>query len=488
MLLTLNARFGFLMSMLFLVTESSFAQSGWNLVNAISAGNDCYQLTKNKTHQIGAAWSNKMLNLNKPFELYFQLNFGPTDNGADGMAVVLQTSSAGLNAIGDDGYQLGYGSLYTPITPSLDIEFDTYENTWPAYDISDDHCAINGDGLTAWELASAVTLLGSGVNIEDNLYHLIKVTWQPATTTLQVYFDCNLIQTLVMDMVTGIFNGDSMVYYGITGATGLSTNAQFFCELRLEAGADSTFCPGSPVTLNGNSNFTTYSWSPATGLSCTNCLNPVADPAGSTTYILTGNFGCLTATDTMDLTVDCVILPIELKSFAALCENNKTTLNWTTSAEFNNDYFIAERSPDAVSYQMVATIEASGNSSAETDYSFTDPHPLPGTNYYRLKQVDFDGTFTYSGVQSVTCNTTTGLFIHPNPAYNEVHLQIQSALKTNVTCLVTSISGKIIFQQAIKLNEGNNDILLPEELMTPGIYDVAVVSSDVLLHSLLVVQ
>src|SRR6185503_109105 len=108
------------------------------------------------------------------------------------------------------------------------------------------------------------------------------------------------------------------------------------------------------------------------------------------------------------------------------------------------------------------------------NYSFADAQPLPGTNYYRLKQIDFDGTSTYSNVQSVLCTSLLGVFVYPNPSHNETHLQIQSAAVTTVTCIVANLSGKIILQEQIKLTEGSNEILLDNHKMVSGIYDVAI--------------
>ncbi len=484
-----SLRFSALMCMLLLLAAFTSAQSVWSLVNALSTGNDCYQLTKKLNHKKGAAWSNTMLNLKKPFEVNFQFNFGTTDNGADGITLVLQKSGAGLNAIGDDGAMIGYSSILTPITPSLDIEFDTYNNgSWLYNDIADDHCAINGGGLTGWNLAPAVPLLGPGVNVEDNQYHKVKVTWQPSTTTIQVYFDCNLIQTLVYDLIPGIFNGDSLVYYGLTSGTGSADNAHYFCELYLDAGTDTTFCPGIPVTLSGNSNFSSYTWSPATGLSCTNCLNPIANPGGTTKYVLTGTLGCLTSIDTVVLTTNCIVLPIELTSFSASCGKNFVDLKWSTASELNNDYFQIERSADARNYEAIGTVDGSGNSSSSHNYSFSDEQPLPGTSYYRLKQVDFDNTYSFSNMESVNCNTTLGLFLYPNPSRDETHLQIESSAATTVTCVVISMSGKTIFLQEVKVIEGTNEILLDNSQVMPGVYDVAVISRDKVLHSLLVIQ
>ncbi len=95
------------------------------------------------------------------------------------------------------------------------------------------------------------------------------------------------------------------------------------------------------------------------------------------------------------------ILPIELASFQAQVLGRTTLLSWSTASEIDNDYFAVERSADASDFQSIGTVDGSGNSFAEVHYSFVDERPLPGRNYYRLRQVDFDGAFTYSRIVSV---------------------------------------------------------------------------------------
>lgn len=84
-------------------------------------------------------------------------------------------------------------------------------------------------------------------------------------------------------------------------------------------------------------------------------------------------------------------LPVDLLSFEGECRNGELELNWRTGSELENDKFMVERSRDGESYQKLAELDGSGNSNTANDYSWTDPEPLGGTAYYRLKQVDLDG-------------------------------------------------------------------------------------------------
>jgi hypothetical protein len=76
-------------------------------------------------------------------------------------------------------------------------------------------------------------------------------------------------------------------------------------------------------------------------------------------------------------------------------------LQWQTATEQNTREFIIERSTDGKNYDRIGSVPAAGNSNSLLDYTYTDPQPQPNTNFYRLKQVDLDGNFTYSSVRAI---------------------------------------------------------------------------------------
>ncbi|MBS1657032.1 MAG: VCBS repeat-containing protein [Bacteroidetes bacterium] len=116
----------------------------------------------------------------------------------------------------------------------------------------------------------------------------------------------------------------------------------------------------------------------------------------------------------------CTLLPIELISFSAAPKNNGVELRWSTASELNNDHFTVERSGDGLHFESIGEVKGAGTSVSQLNYLFYDSHPLPGENYYRLKQTDFDGSFTYSAVQAIDLTGETGSpEIFPNP-FNEV--------------------------------------------------------------------
>ncbi|MCS7019863.1 MAG: T9SS type A sorting domain-containing protein [Cytophagales bacterium] len=116
-------------------------------------------------------------------------------------------------------------------------------------------------------------------------------------------------------------------------------------------------------------------------------------------------------------------LPITLVSFEAFVEQQEgswepyVALRWTTARDIDNDFFTIERSTDGENFTEIQRIPGAGNSDAVISYGTTDNAPLHGISYYRLKQTDFDGTFTYSKIVSVQVNLTLAsrLSVYPNP-------------------------------------------------------------------------
>lgn len=120
-------------------------------------------------------------------------------------------------------------------------------------------------------------------------------------------------------------------------------------------------------------------------------------------------------------------LPVDLLSFEAKGESDQVTLTWSTASELNNDYFEIERSVDRVHFEAIDRIYGAGNSNEVIDYQTADESPLWGTSYYRLKQTDFDGTFSYSEMVSIQRDLdveSLRLNTYPNPAQNHLNIQV----------------------------------------------------------------
>lgn len=119
-------------------------------------------------------------------------------------------------------------------------------------------------------------------------------------------------------------------------------------------------------------------------------------------------------------------LPIELTAFSAHVEYNKVKIEWTTASELNNDYFTIERAREIEQFEDIEKIEGKGTTSLVSNYLTYDYTPFSGKSYYRLKQTDFDGQFSYSHIVFVEFEgTKERLTVYPNPVINnEVNILI----------------------------------------------------------------
>ncbi|MBK8486757.1 MAG: T9SS type A sorting domain-containing protein [Bacteroidetes bacterium] len=165
------------------------------------------------------------------------------------------------------------------------------------------------------------------------------------------------------------------------------------------------------------------------------------------------------------------ILPIVLVDFDGSNVGNANVLNWTTATELNNDYFTIERSLDGKSYEEIGTVAGAGQSSTLLNYEYTDAQPYLGTNYYRLKQTDYNGAFDYSNVISIKVNGNFEMgYPYPNPVVNNVSMNILSA-NSGITYLrIFDMTGREMYAEKIAVNEGLQTFAIDMTNFASGMY------------------
>jgi hypothetical protein len=167
--------------------------------------------------------------------------------------------------------------------------------------------------------------------------------------------------------------------------------------------------------------------------------------------------------------IDATVLPIRLVSFTASAERETVSLNWITATERDNDYMAIERSADGREFSTIGRVEGAGSTDSETSYTFADEAPLPGRSYYRLRQVDFDGTTEYHGPIAVDFagDGTAPVRIFPNPVAGDfVTLDGELRLGTQVTLL--DAAGRSLRQWTIQEKQLRRE--LPAAGLTAGVY------------------
>lgn len=119
-------------------------------------------------------------------------------------------------------------------------------------------------------------------------------------------------------------------------------------------------------------------------------------------------------------------LPIELTYFDAIpTSGDQVAITWQTAMELNNSHFTIERSNNGMDWQILTTVEGAGNSTVALDYKTMDDAPMEGVSYYRLKQTDFDGQYTYSDIKAVQLeiSKTSNIQVYPNPTQSVVTIK-----------------------------------------------------------------
>jgi hypothetical protein len=154
------------------------------------------------------------------------------------------------------------------------------------------------------------------------------------------------------------------------------------------------------------------------------------------------------------------ILPIELVAFNAACDGNKVKLNWQTASEKNNSYFEVERSSDAINFSPILKLNSqNSNSTTLLSYSAIDDNPINGKSYYRLKQVDFDGKYSYSSIVVLNCTSIenqapTSITIFPNPATDNLSINI-NGLQGQKTLMIYDVIGQEMMHKTIESSDAN---------------------------------
>ncbi len=207
------------------------------------------------------------------------------------------------------------------------------------------------------------------------------------------------------------------------------------------------------------------------GISANAEFNLTGLTVGATYYLyIDGNGGTASNfyIEAMSGCQNCAVpLPVELLYFDATLQERVVQLNWGTESERNNAYFVIERSADLTNWTYIDQIEGAGNSSLQMSYHTTDFSPPGGLSYYRLKQVDADGSETVSEIRSVML--ATGFTLSPNPAFDE--LQISGLPKSDITQikLLNTVG------QTVALFEANQSVTnLDITAISQGVYFICV--------------
>lgn len=185
------------------------------------------------------------------------------------------------------------------------------------------------------------------------------------------------------------------------------------------------------------------------------------------------------------------VLPIELVSFTANCNGRSALIEWTTATEKNNDFFVLERSYDALNFKEIARIAGAGNSIEPISYAYTDFGVRNGDNYYRLVQVDYDGTSTASEIIVANCLGTDGepeVLAYPNPFGDDLTLRFENFGNIQATVEVYDMLGRMVHTQKVNCSQNDYEVVLRLAGLSDGTYNVRISAKEFVLNKKVVKQ
>jgi hypothetical protein len=172
--------------------------------------------------------------------------------------------------------------------------------------------------------------------------------------------------------------------------------------------------------------------------------------------------------------------PVKLTSFNGDYSNGVARLNWQTSQELNNDRFELYRSFDGNNFELATSIAGAGNSSVPKNYTYQDHINLDGNVYYKLKQVDIDGKFSFSNIIKLSSNDAKASFkIYPNPVVNNFAASFSAPKSGVATLLIRNTSGQTVYKKSLSIVKGDNTVSIGAQQFSTGMYYINIINDEI---------
>ncbi|MCO6500207.1 MAG: T9SS type A sorting domain-containing protein [Vicingus serpentipes] len=188
-------------------------------------------------------------------------------------------------------------------------------------------------------------------------------------------------------------------------------------------------------------------------------------------------------------------LPVTLIQFEANVNEDRVELKWVTATEINSDYFVIERSKDGKDWKELLTTSAAGNSHQTITYFEVDYNPHKGTSYYRLKQVDFDGSYEYFSIVPVKFlknSREKGINVFPNPfvkGKEKLRIQFNNLMDQEAFVVLRDMKGQEFYSKVVLVYEENQIVAIPIDINLPrGTYLVIASSENEIYSQKLIVK
>ena len=177
----------------------------------------------------------------------------------------------------------------------------------------------------------------------------------------------------------------------------------------------------------------------------------------------------------------CAPTPVTLTAFNGKYNNNAAYLDWQTSQEINNDHFELYKSTDGQTFSQIAIVKGAGYSNLVKNYSFIDNSVgNSAIVYYRLKQIDGNGKFTYSSIVRIATGGKMGIEVFPNPFVNNFTASFTANKNADAELILRNSVGQPVMRKTIKVIKGSNSInvtSLPS--LNTGMYYLSISNDDI---------
>lgn len=278
-----------------------------------------------------------------------------------------------------------------------------------------------------------------------------------------------------------IETGEGVISFSITTPAGTTNYGSGSWDCFVDKG-DIEIGTGGLLFVNG-SGYMTSNYASATNYQTNKTATlpigsvPVSSYAWSSITTVVLHFAAGTAID--GACVPTALLPVKLVKFDAEAISDNVLLQWQTASEENNEGFRIERSGDGRSWQDIAFVRGNGTTSEGHKYAHTDDQPLSGTNYYRLKQVDYDGIFEYSPTVAVkTRSGNLDISLHPNPATGRAFLELGADFSGQAVIHLYSLLGERLKTQVLTLERGAHSVEIELSGLPAGVYLTEVIAGE----------
>jgi hypothetical protein len=176
----------------------------------------------------------------------------------------------------------------------------------------------------------------------------------------------------------------------------------------------------------------------------------------------TGSENATISFDNFVINDQTTVLPVALTSFRAKANLQQVDLTWDTSSEKNNSLFEILRSGDGKTFHKIGEVKGAGTTNENHNYAYTDKDALPGINYYKLKQIDYNGQYSFSDIEVVKSNVAASNFkVAANKQSGTVKLTIYAANEGKASFKIYDLNGRKLIEQEFNLSKGYSNVSVP---------------------------